>query len=347
VSSLSIDEARLLMQVARDASLGVTFEDRFGAMTEALLSLVPGFCLGAMVLEPNAPPNVGFFHNNDPANLALYAQHYVHVDPMGPGIAQATGRPHTLSQVVKDEDFGGCEFTDFLSRHSIRHIMGLTVALPEGDKRLALTIHRSSGQGDFSDHERRLVELVAADLGRAAFGTVLRTQLADLARDQLSPSEEARAGGMVLGPRGDLRHIDPGAVAILREHSAAVSLESLGRYAEGACSALEGASGEHFFPIKGGAIRVVVTSLAGAEAMVVLEVIHAKRDMFEEVASRSGLTKREREVAQLAVEGLGNQGIAHRLGISPVTVGVHLGKVYRKVQVGGRTELARTMSAPA
>lgn len=344
MSSLSIDEARLLMQVARDASLGVTFEDRFGAMTEALLSLVPGFCLGAMVLEPNAPPSVGFFHNNDPANLALYAQHYVHVDPMGPGIAEATGRPHTLSQVVRDKDFGDCEFTDFLSRNSIRHIMGLTVALPEGEKRLALTIHRSSGQGDFSDHERRLVELVAGDLGRAAFGTVLRSQLAELAESQLDPIRSARAGGMILGPRGELRHIDPGAIAILRDHDEALSMESLSRFAEGACSAQEGASGEHFFSTKGGAIRVVVTSLAGAEAMVVLELIQAKVDTFAEVAGRAGLTPREREVAQLAVEGLGNQGIAHRLGISPVTVGVHLGKVYRKVKVGGRTELARTMS---
>ena len=41
-----------------------------------------------------------------------------------------------------------------------------------------------------------------------------------------------------------------------------------------------------------------------------------------------------------AIQGLGNQGIAYRLKISPITVGVHLSKVYRKVGVGGRTELA-------
>ena len=344
MSSLSIDEVRLLMQVARDASLGSTFEDRFEALSDGLLSLVPGSCLGAMVLEPRGGPEVGFFHNNEPANLALYARHYVHVDPMGMGIQEATGRPHTLSQVVRDEDFGGCEFTAWVSRHGIRHIMGLTVSLPQENKRLALTIHRSAGQGDFTSHERRLVELVAADLGRAAVGTLLRSRLADLARTELQPDQSARAGGLVFGPRGGLRHIDPGAIAILREHASAISLDSLSHFATGASTALEGTSGEHWIPLGEGALRVVVTSVSGDEAMVVLEILAAERDSFEEVAEKARLTPREREVAQLAIEGLGNRGIGHRLGISPITVGVHLCKVYRKVNVGGRTELARAMS---
>lgn len=67
-------------------------------------------------------------------------------------------------------------------------------------------------------------------------------------------------------------------------------------------------------------------------------------DRFEEVVTVADLTAREAQVAALAIEGLGNRHIAHKLGISPITVGVHLTRVYRKTQVGGRTELTRLMS---
>lgn len=348
VGSVSLDEARLLMQVARDASLGVTFGERFGALSEGLLSLVPGVALGAMVLnsEPG-PPGLAHFQNNDPANLALYAQHYVHVDPMGHGIAEATGRPLLLSDCVAPGRFGADEFTDFLANQSVRHIMGLAVKLPDG-YRLALTIQRASSQGNFSTQERRLIELVTPDLARAAFGTLLRKQLAELAAAQGGDGASApRSGGLIVGSQGQLRHVDPGALAILRDQAEFVSLDALVRDAGEVCAAAEGASAERLWPLGGaGALRVVISALAGEEAMVVLEVLGSEQDSFEEISERACLTPRERQVARLAVEGLGNQGIAYQLKISPVTVGVHLGKVYRKVGVSGRTELARAMSLP-
>lgn len=335
------------MQVARDASLGVTFADRFGALGEGLLALVPGVALGAMVLDGEpGPPDLAHFHNNDPAKLALYAQHYVHVDPMGHGIASATGKPLLLSECVALGRFGADEFTDFLTGQSVRHIMGLAVKLPE-ERRLALTIQRTSSQDDFSLQERRLIELVAPDLARAAFGSLLRKQLEELAA-QLPGEQRARSGGLILGVKGELRHADPGALALLRDQAEFVTLEALARGAEQVCAAPEGASAERLIPLgEAGALRIVTSSLAGAEAMVVLELLGSQQDSFEELAEQAKLTPREREVARLAVEGLGNQGIAYRLKISPVTVGVHLGKVYRKVGVSGRTELARAMSLPS
>jgi DNA-binding NarL/FixJ family response regulator len=52
------------------------------------------------------------------------------------------------------------------------------------------------------------------------------------------------------------------------------------------------------------------------------------------------LTARQREVALLVAEGLHSPEIAERLNISPVTVGVHLQKVYRKLDIDGRVQLA-------
>nr|WSZ99714.1 AAA family ATPase [Streptomyces sp. NBC_00857] len=54
----------------------------------------------------------------------------------------------------------------------------------------------------------------------------------------------------------------------------------------------------------------------------------------------STLTNREREVAGLASTGTRTRDIAKELGLSPKTVDVHLSRIYRKLNVRSRTELA-------
>ncbi len=51
------------------------------------------------------------------------------------------------------------------------------------------------------------------------------------------------------------------------------------------------------------------------------------------------LTVRETQVVALLLEGLSNKGIARQLGLSPETVKEHLGRIYHKLDVSGRTEL--------
>ena len=55
------------------------------------------------------------------------------------------------------------------------------------------------------------------------------------------------------------------------------------------------------------------------------------------------LTSREKEVLQCITKGLSNKEVARSLDISPKTVGAHLEKIYRKLEVSGRT--AATMKA--
>lgn len=51
-----------------------------------------------------------------------------------------------------------------------------------------------------------------------------------------------------------------------------------------------------------------------------------------------GLSRRELEILELLSEGLANKEIGARLGISPETVRTHLGHIYEKLHVQGRTE---------
>jgi len=59
------------------------------------------------------------------------------------------------------------------------------------------------------------------------------------------------------------------------------------------------------------------------------------------------LSDREKQVATLAGEGFKNDTIALKLGISSATVAAHLRKIFKKLNVTSRTELAYKIMALA
>ncbi|WP_302056876.1 LuxR family transcriptional regulator [Paraburkholderia sp. CNPSo 3281] len=62
-------------------------------------------------------------------------------------------------------------------------------------------------------------------------------------------------------------------------------------------------------------------------------------------AAISRLTRRERDVVALVVEGLLDKEIAERLGISYTTVRTHLDRSFQKLGVSNRSRLARLVQA--
>jgi DNA-binding CsgD family transcriptional regulator len=53
------------------------------------------------------------------------------------------------------------------------------------------------------------------------------------------------------------------------------------------------------------------------------------------------LSPRERQICMLVVEGFSDANIAARLSIKEATVGSHLARIYRKLRVHSRVQLAR------
>lgn len=67
---------------------------------------------------------------------------------------------------------------------------------------------------------------------------------------------------------------------------------------------------------------------------------HATVDARAEAGGIAGLTPRELEVLDLTSAGLTNSEVAGRLTVSVHAVKFHLSSIFRKLEVGNRTEAA-------
>jgi NarL family two-component system response regulator LiaR len=109
--------------------------------------------------------------------------------------------------------------------------------------------------------------------------------------------------------------------------------------------------------LEAGAAGYLLKNVSGKDLVNAIRAVHAGEAVLhptiaQKVFSRFGaagsepsepaqlaeLSERETEILRLAAKGLSNQDIAGRLFLSRRTVQAHLGNIFRKMDVGSRTE---------
>ncbi|MCO5165126.1 MAG: helix-turn-helix transcriptional regulator [Planctomycetes bacterium] len=347
MASFSFEEVETLLHIARDATLADTFGDRLTAVTEYLSTLVPNTSLTVMVVGPDGPGHM-ICRNRERADLERYATEYMRHDPMVLRGPFGSNSVVTLSDFVGPSEFGQDPFTgEFLPRQGLRHVLGVSPSMPDRAL-LSIALHREAALGDFTPRERQLIRLAYPDLARAAFAALLQEKIARLAQ---TAAPGAAEGGIVFDERGDVLEADDGALGIcvlLGGGQGRVPTDLFVAEVRQLAAAGVGASSERTIPLAGGGrahLRLdVVTHPSGLRVVGALRVDRGvSPERVAAFAERHRLSPRERDVAALAAEGLGNRHIGYKLGISEVTVGVYLGKVYRKTGTTNRTELARAL----
>ena len=101
-----------------------------------------------------------------------------------------------------------------------------------------------------------------------------------------------------------------------------------------------GILGKHvLYPTLVRAIHAVAAGEVWADRHATSEALAGLTDSFPKT-SKTGLTRREQQIAEACGHGLRNKEIASRLNISSKTVKSHLNNIFRKLQLENRIELA-------
>lgn len=172
--------------------------------------------------------------------------------------------------------------------------------------------------------ERAGYTVVAADAPEAAFAALRQ-----------APSVDAAVVDVVLGDddRGGLRVLQH-----LRASAIAAPVVVVTAFAD--VAKVKDA-------LNFGASHLLEKPFRAAELLDVLGQLLTAREGPAEIAQRAfaaaGLTARETEVALLALKGLSSPEIGQVLQMSEKTARQHLGKVYEKLGVRGRGELAHLL----
>ncbi len=167
-----------------------------------------------------------------------------------------------------------------------------------------------------------------ARLGEAASVVARARVLAAEMTGTLAPARLAHIEAIVTGDPDDLA-------------AAAVALEACGSIvaaAEAMIAAAEGYRGAGDARRSAHCVRQGRALAERCPGVVTPGLMHAE--------SVVPLTKREREIAVLAAGGLSSRAIAERLVVSIRTVDNHLARIYDKLGISGRAELADALATP-
>ena len=226
-------------------------------------------------------------------------------------------------------------YQDFFAPAGIEH--QISIALPSAGRRLVrITLNRA--RGDFSERDRRVLDLVRPHVARAQENAELVERLAGERRG-LEHAADSLDLGVVLVRRARATYVSPRARAQLSTHFPPATMrhgalpDAIVEWLLSARAAREPLLLER----DGSEIDIRQLPYADGRVLVVRErVTHVPASALEPL----GLTRRQAEVLAWLAQGKTNADIAGILAISPSTVARHVEAIFATLGVRTRTAAA-------
>lgn len=239
-----------------------------------------------------------------------------HLDVVAATAMSQPGRTHRFA--VADTFAGLPPLLAHCSAFSLEHVLCAATIAERAGGYVVLSLYRHDAHHPFTDAERRTIEILAPHIVEAT----RRAKVEQLRRATRAHRARHRPAAVV-SRAAVILEAEPGFVELLAESYPTWR----GPWLPAALASLATARTSERRTVD----RLVLESDPRDDVVLV----HARR-----AEAADALTDREREVARLFASGQSAKDLAVRLGISPNTVRVHLGRIYEKLGVANKAELA-------
>jgi DNA-binding CsgD family transcriptional regulator len=261
--------------------------------------------------------------NNSQGVLILYLARYFQQDPfvtsgffLGNKFNIAARHMDLVpkNNIIKSEF--ACDF--LLPMANVFFALAATLA-SQGDMVARIGFHRQRREGDFSDRDKEIVNILLPHMAKAIHNRNLMNRV-DLSNEP--------GGVIAIGEDGKPFYMNEAARQLLK----GVPAESIPDPGMRTAPV--------FFRSKSGTYRVRTLPLSGnRKGKVILLERYPPEHRLQPKLADSGLSRREKEIAVLAVQGYSNREIAERSFICEQTVKDHLHAIFEKFEIRSRGEL--------
>jgi DNA-binding CsgD family transcriptional regulator len=369
VSSLRFPaDGEALLGLAYD----IPFDQEWGPLLDHLTATLGLFSSDIVIVDRRSGKSSLYASNSVPQELVTdYQEHYARCDPFMPLAASRPVGDWLSSTSLPTLPWFGTEYhEDFLRRHGIEHIGGLSVMNDESTM-VTLAVQRPPGSRTDERLEERLCRFLAPHLRRVV---ELQRQLAE-AESQRAAAIEAlhrlEIGVILLSSSGRVMAANRGAsdmagagdgFALSREGPSAQTARDTDRLRGLIQEAVRTTQGRGFQP--GGAMRlerpsgkrpyeVLVTPIAAdrlyigsrhaAALLFVTDPERTPRSFDEHLKQLYALTAAETELAMRLMTGASPAQIAEERGVSIHTVRAQLKSIQAKTDTRRQSELVRLL----
>jgi len=343
-----------------------------------VLGLICDFVGGhgsTLFAHDSARPHATLFFNyrNDPKYLQLYAEKYIHMNPLMPAVTfHEVGRVFTVGDLVSDAELKATRFySEFQQPQGIIDAMFVNLE-KSGTSHMTMSLIASEQTGVFDAQKRQRLALLVPHVRRAVLiGHIIAGHDAEKAALASALSRVASAvflvdavgriafaneravqmtedGKMLRSEQGILAAVAPDANQVLREAFAAARNGDAAVGGDAVAISLTASTSErwlaHVLPLTSGVRRQAGAAHSAVAAVFVRKAGLDSRSPLEALAKIYKLTATEVRVLQGVVEIGGTRQIAEALGVAETTAKTHLQSLYAKIGVNRQVDLVKLVA---